>query len=117
MTKTEDRGFFIYGRKSKQVIPVTWRLTAGETLSYTKPWRAEVTGKPTSSQREVDMDILDAHDRDFEFKLKTEDGSIFPCGIYDIDHLTDAYPTILYFEICSPEQKMGKFLTVYPAQV
>lgn len=113
MAKTEGTGFFVYGRRSKDVILVTWRLTAGEELSNEKPWRAEVTGKPTSSQREVDVDILDAHDQDFAFKLKTEDGAGFPCGIYDVDHIVDAYPT-LYFEICSPEQKMSKFLTVYP---
>jgi hypothetical protein len=112
MITTEGKGFFIYGDEPDKSFPVTWRLTAGKMLSNEETWRAEIIGKRIRPA--LDVDIFKAHDQDFIFKLKTDDGSVFPCGIYDLDHIMDSYST-LYFEICSREQRMGKFSTVYPS--
>ena len=112
MTATEGKGILIYGDDSSKSIPVFWKLTAGKMLSNEEPWRATVVCKGLAHDT-PDVDVLNAHDEDFVFKLKTEDGSVFICGTYDIDHMLDAYPT-LYFEICSREQRMGKFTYTYP---
>ena len=112
MTTTESKGVFVYGDEPGQSFPVTWRLTEGRRLSNTEPWRAEIVCTKLIHYT-LDVDIFEAHNQDFIFKLKTDDGSVFVCGIYEIDHMLDAYPT-LYFEICSREQMMGKFSTVYP---
>jgi hypothetical protein len=113
MTTIEGKGIFIYGDEPSKSVPVIWRLTDGRRLSDTEPWRAEIICKKLPHDT-LDVDIFDAHNEDFIFKLKTDDDSVFVCGIYEIDHLLDAYPT-LYFEICSREQRMGKFSTVYPS--
>jgi hypothetical protein len=102
-------GVFIYGDGPNDTIPVTWRITAGRVLSNEESWQAEVTGRPTKSQQKSDTNIFTALERNFIFKLETEDGSVFPCGICNLDYFADGYPSTWYFEICSRDQKSVKY--------
>ena len=115
MTKTEGKGLFIYGDKPKDTVSVTWRLTFGKILSNEESWRAEILSNSTKSEKSG-MGILAALERDFIFKLQTEDGAEFPCGIYDLDYFWDTYPTTLYFEICSRDQEMVEYSINHPSQ-
>lgn len=115
MTKTEGKGTFIYGDKPEDVVSVTWRLTAGKILSNQESWRTEILSKSTKPQRQAGTGIFAALERDFVFKLQTEDGNEFVCGIYDLDYFWDAYPTNLFFEICSRDQEMVEYSRGYPS--
>jgi hypothetical protein len=109
MAEIKGTGIFIYGDRPNNTLPVTWRLTFGRMLSNEESWRAEVTGRPTPSQQKSNTNLFTALARNFIFKLKTEDGSVFPCGIFNLDYFADAYPSTWYFEICSRDQNMVKY--------
>ncbi len=108
MAKTKGTGTFIYGDGLNDSVPVTWRLTAGKMLSNEDSWQAEVTTIRSSSETTA-TDVLEALLREFIFKLKTDDGSVYLCGIYDLGHLSDSYSTS-HFEICSRDQNMAQLV-------
>jgi hypothetical protein len=106
--KSDRNGIFIYGDGPKDAVPVIWKLSYGRELSNNEPWRAgvlvDVRGEPI--YRDAGPQILFALDRQYVFKLQTEDGSIFPCRIYDLDDFY-AYGGLIYgFVICSRDQPM-----------
>lgn len=129
MSQTEGKGIFIYGNNPKNIIPITWKLSAGKMLSNESSWRAIITLKfpsdpkksntisgtkikvyhPLNPQRErqVVSDILKAIDQDFIFKLRIEDDLEYPCGIFSIEDFLD-YPVggIYILEICSRDHQL-----------
>lgn len=105
MSKIEGKAIFVYGNKPQDSTSVTWRLKEGNKLSNDETWRATI--KIANSRSSQSADILKALQQEFIFKLKTEDGSIFPCGIYDLEEFITYYPD-LYLVICSRDQNMAK---------
>lgn len=108
MSKTEGKGVLIYGDRLKDSVPVTWKLRYGKELSNEESWRAGVTVdiRDDPKRRGVDADILLALKRQFIFKLQTEDGSVYPCGIYSLDDFSEYGAGIYPFIICSRDQPM-----------
>ncbi|MCB0173618.1 MAG: hypothetical protein KDJ97_24075 [Anaerolineae bacterium] len=108
MRQTKGKGVFIFGDEPESAVPVTWELTGGETLRHYSYWRADilidVTNEPT--RWEIDAEILEAIKQEFRFRLKTEDGAIFPCSIYSIDDFNEYGVGIYPLEIWSGPSKV-----------
>jgi hypothetical protein len=99
--ETKGTGIFFYSDKPTDSVSVTWRLNYGEKLSNKGSWRAEIIIKNFGPG---EVYIMDALMDKTVCKLMTAEGAVFPCKIYDIDHIIDGYPTI-YFEVCSLDQQ------------
>ncbi len=109
MGHTKKQGVLIYGDAPKDSVPVTWELTYGKGVSNEGSWRAAVTidARNDRTYWDVDTDILLALSQKYIFKLRTEDGSVFPCGIYSIDGLIEYRPPGFHaLIICSRDQPM-----------
>jgi hypothetical protein len=114
INKTEGVGVFIYGDHPKNSVSVTWTLTFGKTLSNEEPWRAMIgiNVRDDTTHQHIDVDILRALKRGTLFALKTEDGLVFPCGIYDLEEF-DAVGVGLYsLEIASRDQDIITHLEI-----
>jgi hypothetical protein len=109
VAKTEGKGIFVYGDGPDDRVPANWRLTAGKRLSSEDSWRAEITTIRSASSETVASDILGALVQEFVFKLETDDGMVYPCGICDLEYIADAYSTA-HFEICSRDQNMARLV-------
>ncbi len=103
-----ERGIFIYGDGPEDFVPVKWKLSYGRELSNNESWRAgvfiDVRGDPMNQR--AGPQILLALKQRYVFKLQTEDGSRYECGIYDLDDFSGYGADMHGFVICSRDQPM-----------
>ena len=106
MNKVERKGGFIYGDEPDACVPVTWELTSGKELTNQGRWRADILIDVTNNPNrwEIDAEILEAMRQKYIFKLKTEDGMIFPCGIYSLEDFSEYGVGLYPLEICNVNQ-------------
>lgn len=102
--ETEGIGVFCCGDGPADSASAKWHLSHGTKLSEEEPWRAEIVLKDFEPGA---VRILTALEQETICRLKTADGAVFRCRVFDIEYIADSDRSP-YFEVCSLDQQGAK---------